>query len=242
MPHFILQSDLDGYFQEFPNAIRNSCFYQNWYHHNSEYTWEACMDPVSLSSETIRSSIPAGSLEFCEQFLKQIDPTKSIPVINIPEELESFANRKIWRRCQKEDIRQLLKTHESLFIKEERKNKGFSNIINAKSFIPEETEFLVSEILDIAAEWRVFFSMGRIVDAKSYMLDAWIAPNKQGIEEMLRTWKTQPPSGTIDIALDRSGRQYLLECHPFISVGLYGLDEADTAPMAMRSWRWILQS
>mgnify|MGYP001030836640 CR=1 FL=1 len=239
MPHFILQSDLDGFFQEFPNAVRNSCFYQNWYHQNSAYTWESCQDPFALEPETLAKAIPAGSLEFCEQFLKQIDPNLSIPVLNIPKELEPFANRRIWRRCKKDDLQKLLKVHGTLFIKEEHKNKGFSNIVNAKSFIPEETEFFASEVVDISAEWRVFFNRGQIVDAKPYILDEWLVPDKKIIEEMLAQWGAQPPSGTIDIALDQAGRQFLLECHPFISVGLYGFDEADVALMAMRTWNWI---
>lgn len=248
MPHFILQTDQDGLLQEFPNAVRNSCSYQNWYHsyqiyhrQESSWTYELCSDPTQIPIQRLSESVPVGTIEFCEQILKMIGKEPLIPALNIPVELEKYARRKIWRNCSKEDIKNLLQGNKKLFIKQQDRNKGFSDIVCHPDHIPEDMRFFVSEIIDVDAEWRVFFDRGKIVDAKPYILDKWVAPNREEVEEMLRVWKDQPPAGTIDIMIGSDGRQHLLECHLFVSVGLYGLDEADVAPMALRAWRGLIR-
>ena len=241
MPHFILQTDQDGLLQEFPNAVRNSCSFQNWYHHDHRYTWELCSDPEKIPHDTLIHAIPIGTIEFCEQFLKLIGKEPLIPALNIPLILGNYAHRGIWWDCNERDVGILLQDHKRLFIKEQGRCKGFSDIVNLKSTIPGGKRYLVSRIIpDIKAEWRIFFDRGKIVDAKPYILDEWFLPDREEIEDMLFTWKEQPPAGTIDVAIDKKCCQYLLECHPFVSVGLYGLDEAEIAPMAQRAWKWVL--
>lgn len=241
MPHFLLQKDEDGFLQELPNAVRNSCGFQNWRRGREEHTWEAYDSLVALPREVLMEGVPIAPLETCEAILNILYPRAKLPVFGIPPMLEPYAHRQLWHGDSRE-VERLLTKHRRLFVKEEGRYKGFTDMVDERTPIPAGKQFLISEVVDFKAEWRIFFNLGRIVSAKPYILEDWLMPNKAEIEEMLNIWKEKSPSGTIDIAIDKNGKQHLLECHPFISVGLYGLDEADVADMAYRSWNWVLKN
>ncbi len=94
----------------------------------------------------------------------------------------------------------------------------------------------------IVSEWRIFAWRGRIADCRCYSADSWLAqqPDKEVVERMVKAYTNSPLAYTLDVAVCRtedSFAKYVLECHNFVSCGLYGLDAGmDLLNMLSAGW------
>lgn len=191
--------------------------------------------------------IPVGALPFVFQTLSK-DVEKVTP-LNVPELLheERFLKRWIERQKSREELKDYAFP---LFVKESERYKGLTDILETKKQALQIPDILydVSEVVPIHSEWRVFVHQDRIVGAKPYLgEDVFpLVPDKNLIHQMVRTIEDAryqgvrfPLSYTLDVGINDAGT-FLIECHPFVSCGLYGFADYQTMPsMFIQGYRFI---
>ncbi len=194
--------------------------YQNWFYGEKQYDY--IMADMWNDWTTEKDIIPIGSLEFVFKFLDKIPEP-----INIPEEL--MTDKFLKRYCyygSKDDIN----INHPWFIKSTTKHKSFTDIINCMSYdkVPDD-DYLISEVVDIESEWRIFVFNGQLVGLNNYVGDFTKFPNVKLIKEMINTYKTSPKAYTIDVGINNNGT-FIIEVHPFVSCGLYGFSNYRILP------------
>lgn len=178
--------------------------------------------------------IPIGSLEYVYTFLwvhHQILPKHILP-INIPSQLssESFLKRKLTYLTK--DI------PKGLFIKSATRYKGITRIYEGESLPPDT--YLVSEVVDFIAEFRVIVMQERILDVRQYAGELFTLPSEQVVKDMIRTYTQAPPSYTLDVGLTEQGDTVVIEAHPFVSCGVYGFNQEHYVPyLAAQGFHWL---
>ena len=215
--------------------------YQNWYYKESRFQYELKETEI-FSSWNLSSTIPVGSVEFVQSFIKHINPVANIRPINIPDQLmySKFLGRRVYKNCF-DDI------SGTLFVKDNSKIKGISDFVNsdnAKEFIKYNNlkEYIVSESIKIKSEWRGFVYRNELVDLRNYSGAFDIFPDVIRIREMVATYKDCPPAYTIDVAVTETGT-FLIECHNFFSCGLYGFSDYTILPnMLVKAFKWQLEN
>lgn len=226
----------------------------NWLHHDSPpLQFELCSSDDLATRTDVNALTPSGSIDFVERVMqrKLKNPNVHIQPINVPPSLASsnFTGRKI-KRMSRKDLFTTFSSDKStgywsqeefdgvFFVKSNLQCKGFfvdgnrEYILKLISKYEQETEFFVSSALPcpILSEWRVFVYHERILDARPYCLPGIEisgtieAPNYHFIQAVLRHWKPRPTACTLDVAALQDGRTVVVECHNFLSCGLYGFD------------------
>ena len=180
----------------------------------------------SISISNISDAIPIGSIEFVQTWLKRVHNIDEINPIEIPLVLrkDEFLKRNY----------KIVHYHElpnsgNFFIKDVSQLKGFSyngniaHIYDELESLDKTHLFQVSEMVDIKSEYRVYIINGKIEAISHYDGNPLIFPDVALINKANIIWsleKDYPKSCTIDIMVTDRGTS-IIECHPFISVGLY---------------------
>ena len=252
---FILQNLNTGRPQEFAWQARELIEAENQWQNGKEEPIAyqmATLEQLQNQPSTIdKNAVPVGSLEFCSYMLQNIG-LRPVTALNIPPMLRNpdITGRNVYCLADYDALHTFMEFQDPLqkfFIKPGDFAKRFPTVeIMAKSISQFESipgpYFLSFPFLDeIDAEWRIFFHRGKIVDARPYILDRWVCPQKEFAENILGQWPNAPAAGTLDIAVLRSGRNVLLETHQLISCGLYGFEERVLLRMYQDAWRWELQ-
>lgn len=195
-------------------------------------------DKECLYPEYIRTGIPIGSIEFVEGWLNQLHKIERINPIEVPVCLrkEEFLKRKY----------QILKKNElpqkgRIFFKDASQLKKFAEVIDCEYFFSEEMWkepiqksgaslkldpthlYQVSEIVKIYSEYRVYVMDDKIEAISNYNGDPCLLPDIKLLQKMVNIYSMQnerPRAYTMDLAINETGT-FLLEVHPWISVGLY---------------------
>lgn len=197
--------------------------------------------------------IPVGSIEFVETYLRiHYGYERGIAPVLIPKELQ--ADSYMGRRCSVIHGREAAKEIASqwgvsrLFIKSASKLKcDYAGIYHiADQHWPDDSALFVSEVVNIISEWRTFVYNGRIVGVKNYAADPWTPPDKEFVSAMVQAYRNAPGAYTLDTAViltpDGSRRTVVLEVHPFVSCGLYGLDIIQIPDMVVKGFRWVMSN
>lgn len=191
-----------------------------------------CQDEIGI--------YPVGSVEFVLDYFKYCHGIDHIAPINIPPQLEPFANRKIEKMY---DISALTIT-EPKFIKSITRIKGHSEIVRETKPFPRD-DYLVSDLIDIESEWRCFIYNGALYDAKCYsqMVQPFgRAPDLEVVKKMIEAYTQSPKAYTLDVCVDTEGRTSILEVHNFFSCGLYGFDYYSVyLSMLVAGIRWQIE-
>lgn len=105
--------------------------------------------------------------------------------------------------------------------------------------LPDETELLTSEVMDIVTEYRVFVRQGKIVGAKNYAGDYSKVPNFELIQLVVQDYsKIGAPAGySVDFALTADGKTELIEINDGFGLGTYGLNSITYAKLILARWR-----
>lgn len=194
--------------------------------------------------------IPVGSIEFCEEFFHlygNIHPK----AINIPKELmtDEFLGRNV-QRIKIGNMENKIQFDSPKFVKNALKIKGYSDItdiIDPFTIIGErETyldkdryfkEYLVSDIIDISAEFRCFVYNGNLLDIRRYSgFDALsVNPDVKKIKNMISAYTAAPQAYTMDVAVTKDKKTVLIECHNFWAVGLYGFEYGENLTKMLKA-------
>lgn len=197
-----------------------------------------------IREEPFSEYIPVGSVEFVTDWLLGFHQIDYKP-INIPKCLqqEEFLGRRYM-----DDYKgfQLEFADESKwFVKERDRLKGVTGCMAHidKRDIQRDTDYIVSDVVDIISEWRVFVHRGKILDMKCYSGDFWVAPNKQKVMKIVESYKDAPIAYTLDVARLNTGTSHtvIIELHDYFSCGLYGFDSPKHPYMMSQAWFEMLR-
>jgi hypothetical protein len=215
------------------------------------HEWKGQTMPCLLSDTYIHKglrhdTIPVGSNEFVQGFLRHYHGIEMKP-INIPEELlHPQFTRRIVKNMDKATLYEHLRLvrDEKLFVKSHDVIKGFSG------FLPDtggiygggtppidriDGNFQVSTIIDIDSEWRGFVFKGELVGLQNYVGDFTLFPDVARINKMIAAYKSAPVAYTLDVGVNKDGT-FVIECHDFFSCGLYGFANLSILPAMFSQW------
>lgn len=211
--------------------------YQNWYRRENLHEFVL----VEKDNGTYADYIPIGSVEFVEKHLRTYHNIEVVKPLNIPDELFPFAKRFV-KRVPRADIWKILFDKNALFIKDDDRIKGFSDICSANTNLPI-CNYIVSELIDIKSEWRCFVRNGELLDIKCYSGEFDVMPNIDEVKNMIKAYKNSPPAYTIDVAITENDETVVIECHNFFSCGLYGFnDYRYMVDMFIKAYKWQINA
>lgn len=109
---------------------------------------------------------------------------------------------------------------------------------------------MVSESLDIAAEWRCFITYDEIIDVRPYgmiidksrkgYLYHYDAQVLNSMMESFVSWEDRPMACSMDICVTKDGRTLLVEFNDAYSLGAYGLADIYYAKLISARWSQLL--
>ena len=173
-----------------------------------------------------------------------------------PPVLEKYLGRKVWKDSIDSISTDENKWSAGYFVKPVR-SKAFTGkiISNTNDLIGcgscyENYEVIVSEPIDILAEWRCFILYDRIIDVRLYgsirSLDykGYLYQYDSGIlQQMLQdfvTWEERPMACSMDICYTKDGRTLLVEMNDAYALGCYGLPGTLYAKVISARWSQLL--
>jgi conserved hypothetical protein len=178
----------------------------------------------------------------------------SIP--DYPDVLKPFLGRKIWKDTINSISRSEEKWSGGYFVKPIKSKVFTGKIIGRISDLvgcgnhSEDYEVLVSEPLDICAEWRCFILYDEIVDVRPYglLLDRNRKSYKyhydfKVLDSMLEAfvkWDERPIGCSMDICVTKDGQTLLVEINDAYALGCYGLASIFYAKLISARWSELL--
>ena len=161
----------------------------------------------------------------CNTIFNKFGVSPYIP--DYPEVLSEFLGRKIWKDSMYRFSCDEKKWGAGYFVKPVKDKVFTGHVISSISDLmgcgnhSEDYEILVSETLDIAAEWRVFILYDRILDARPYgiILDRSRKSyryhyDSKVLDQMIEAftkWEERPMACSMDICCTKDGRTLLVE-------------------------------
>jgi hypothetical protein len=229
---FLIQKINGEVRHDFSFTLLESIRFNNWIHRNNEMkvrfvnTFDV-IEPSDIYPMPFKpfhkEYVPIGSVEFVNDFLMHFYNFTLKP-INIPEELFPYANRHIFNGTEKD-----LKGHGKSFVKSNDKIKKFAEIVEDNYELPTGN-YQISEVIGIDSEWRAFVYQGKLVGLQNYSGDFTMFPNIWRIDDMIIAYKSAPIAYTLDIGVFNVCDTFVIEVHPFISIGLYGFADHAILP------------
>lgn len=189
----------------------------------------------NMDLEEAEYIVPVGNLNYVQKYLETVFKSKEAKMvpIEIPEELYRFTHRfyvKLKGREAK-DRYDLSK----YFVKDIDKLKNWNNLLylgsDVSRHIDDDTNYSLSEVVDIVSEYRVFVLLDKVIGCKHYLGDVLTFPDKEQILKMIEAYENnndRPNAYTLDVGVIRKDDKYYtvpLEVHSFVSCGLYGFYE-----------------
>lgn len=218
--NILLQEDYPG--MEF-HIIKEILDHTKYTHNYVLISMNALKQLSNIEIPGLKNMIPVGSIEFVQTWLSKYHPGVSMTPIEIPECLrkQPFVKRKYeivpFDEAEK---------HLPCFVKDVSALKSFSGPIYHKEelyLLDQNHNFLVSEIVDIVSEYRVYIIDGEIQNICNYNGDPAVFPDIQIIRSADILYKldpTYPKSYSMDVMISNHGTE-LIEIHPFCAIGLY---------------------
>lgn len=228
--NWFYNENIKGYFSDIANTDRVSDTLQDYYMGNSRV----------VESTNI---IPVGGLNFVSAYLG-----KHIKPIDISRVDRKFTGREI-QILSYDEMLTYLDRNGPRFIKSATKCKEFpagkydkdsiESIEKSINYLHKSHKFMVSELIHLLAEWRLFIHKGKILDCKQYM-GSWESRFDEAfVKEMVASIpKSIIPytSYTVDIGLTDANSIVLIEAHNFISCGLYGFEHPNLYKMVKTAY------
>jgi hypothetical protein len=197
------------------------------------------------------NTVVIGCVEDTEQYFRAlgVEPPKAL---NVPEWMRHLTNRtytvmKIEEFLENDMCPVFIKPVElKVFaggVIQSDKNKAL-----VLKDVPAGTDVVVSEVMDIVNEYRVFVLNGEVIGVKQYnqvnsFRDWFTFPSPHYVMNCLSTMNLSgqaPAAYSLDIAVLKDGRSELIEVQDGWSIGSYGLDGTDYKRFLMARWAEIV--
>jgi hypothetical protein len=251
---FLIQKINGQIVHDFSFTLLESIRYNNWIHNNKDIKYKfknipslsfydkAPIDVIEpddiypiISFEQYHYAqkyVPIGSVEFVNEFLSHFYGFVLQPT-NVPEELFHYAGREIFNGTEKD-----LKG--KMFVKSNNRIKGTCGIWNEGEGggLPVGNYQFSDVISDIESEWRAFVYEGKLVGLQNYSGDFTRFPNVKVINGMIKMYNPAPVAYTLDVGISASRGTLVIETHPMVSVGLYGMVEHKILPYMFYKCFW----
>ena len=201
-----------------------------------------------------REDIVLDYIEQCNSIFSKFGVEPSIP--DYPDVLKPFLGRKIWKDTINSISRSEEKWSGGYFVKPIKSKVFTGKIIGSISDLvgcgnhSEDYKVLVSEPLDICAEWRCFILYDEIVDVRPYglLLDRNRKSYKyhydfKVLDSMLEAfvkWDERSVACSMDICVTKDGQTLLVEINDAYSLGCYGLASIFYAKLISARWSELL--
>ena len=150
-----------------------------------------------------REDIALDYIDQCNVLFNKFGVTPHIP--DYPDVLKPFLGRKIWKDTINSISRDENKWSAGYFVKPAVRSKAFTGktISSIKDLMgcgnhAEDYEVLVSESLDIAAEWRCFITYDEIIDVRPYGMI--IDKSRKSLEEDKAFWVNKEATSSTYVA------------------------------------------
>lgn len=202
-----------------------------------------------LFGKNLNSIIPVGSLDFVREFLRVNYEISNMSAIEIPNELR--LPHLLNREYALLDYRDVEAIQGAKFLKYASELKAFSYSGDIPSFLKYNSlrpgVYVVSEPIDILAEYRVFVHRDKIVGIQFYDGNPLILISPENLRHIQETVvrysvnKTRPKSYTLDIGVLDSNNISVIELHPWCSVGLYGCSGGFLPDAYADGFKWYVQ-
>lgn len=180
---------------------------------------------IKRGKEDYSDYIPIGTIPFVETWLKKYRRIDRMKPIEVPEVLR--IERYLGRDYEIKSLSEI-EFKGNKFIKDVDKLKQFSYLGNLESLdkrLLVSENYLISSVVNIMAEYRVFVDNTDIKAIQYYDGDCTVFPNVSILREMIYKYsvvRDRPKSYTMDIAVLKNGKTVIIEVHPVTSVGTYG--------------------
>nr|MBP3597893.1 ATP-grasp domain-containing protein [Eubacterium sp.] len=194
-------------------------------------------------------------IDQCNEIFRKFG--KEPRVEDYPESFERFMGRKIWKDTINSISTSEEKWSAGYFVKPTRSKAFTGKVISSINDLmgcgscTENYEVLVSEPLNIRAEWRCFIMYDEIIDVRPYgvLLD----PSRKSflyhydedvLTDMLEEFKhleNRPAACSMDICLTEDGKTLLMEFNDAYALGYYGLAPILYAKLISARWSQILE-
>ena len=207
-----------------------------------------------IYDKVTREDIVLDYIGQCNSIFAKFGITPRIP--DYPDALKPFLGRKIWKDTINSISRSEEKWSAGYFVKPIRNKVFTGKIISSISDLvgcgnySEDYEVLVSEHLDIGAEWRCFIIYDEIVDVRPYglLLDRNRKSYKyhydfKVLDSMLEAfvkWDERSVACSMDICVTKDGQTLLVEINDAYSLGCYGLASIFYAKLISARWSELL--
>ena len=201
-----------------------------------------------------REDIVLDYIDQCNSIFSKFGIEPSIP--DYPKVMDKFLGRKICKDTINSISRSEAKWSAGYFVKPVRSKVFTGKIISSISDLvgcgnySEDYDVLVSEPLDICAEWRCFILYDEIVDVRPYglLLDRNRKSYKyhydfKVLDSMLEafiSWEERPMACSLDICVTKDGQTLLVEINDAYSLGCYGLASVFYAKLISARWSQLL--
>ena len=201
-----------------------------------------------------REDIVLDYIDQCNSIFSKFGIEQSIP--DYPKVMDKFLGRKIWKDTINSISRSEEKWSAGYFVKPVRSKAFTGKIISSISDLvgcgnySEDYDVLVSEPLDICAEWRCFIIYDEIVDVRPYglLLDRSRKSYRyhydfKALDSMMEafiSWEERPMACSLDICVTKDGQTLLVEIIDAYSLGCDGLASVFYAKLISARWSQIL--
>ena len=239
---FLIQKINNEIRHDFAFTLLEAIRFEKWLHKDStmNYRFLNTIDVIEPDDDISpfefnvlhKDYVPIGSVEFVTEHLQHFHNITPKP-LNVPEELFHYAGRKIFNG----DESSIEGTIGKYFVKSNDKIKGYAQIIGTdkrEQFLYDDIpigNYQISEYIPIESEWRAFVYENKLVGLQNYSGDFTMFPNVQTIKGMIEMYKSSPITYTLDIGINNDSGRFVIECHPMISVGLYGFADLKILPI-----------
>ena len=201
-----------------------------------------------------REDIVLDYIDQCNAIFRKLDVTPRIP--DYPDVFREFMGRRVWRDTINSIANDESKWSAGYFVKPLRSKAFTGRTISSIADLvgcgnwSEDYEVLVSEPLDIMAEWRCFVLYDRLLDVRPYglLLDGsregyyyhYDSNVLRNMMTVFRQWEDRPASCAMDICLTQDGKTLLVEFNDSYALGCYGLPQIYYAKMISARWSQLL--
>lgn len=244
---FLIQTIGGSIRHDFVFILKEAEHYYNWWNDDPLELKEAKIGDIA-NIEHPEIYIPVGTVEFVSEYLQTFFPwaKDTLRPLNVPECLFPFAGRVIENIYSREDFSERFKQLDSIYVKSLDEIKDdfngpkyartgtISDWYESKDFVHCQ----VSEMINIASEWRVIVFNGEIQHIGNYSGDCLVFPDGETIRNMVKAYgEAAPKAWTLDVAVTTDSKTVVLECHRFFSCGLYGFSDLRRIPkMYSQTW------
>ena len=207
-----------------------------------------------IYNDVDKDDIVLDYIDQCNTIFGKFGVEPHIP--DYPDRMKPFLGRKIWKDTIDSIASNEEKWSAGFFVKPIRDKAFTGKIISSIADLvgcgnsTENYEVLVSEPLDILAEWRGFITYDKLVDLRPYgmLLDRtrksylyhYDGLIIQKMMEIFCEWEDRPAACSMDICYTKDGRTLLVEFNDAYSLGAYGLPSITYAKLISARWAQLL--